>query len=87
MCSDNFLNKTSDGNTENQEEDENQLDEIKEDNIEAARKHAESKDTATGATKKLINDQQHDCFFIVSFWILNRLWFLFLHNLQLPLVH
>jgi hypothetical protein len=33
------LNKTSDGNTENQEEDENQLDEIKEDNIEAARKH------------------------------------------------
>jgi hypothetical protein len=27
------------------------VDEIKEDNIEAARKHAESKDTATGATK------------------------------------
>jgi hypothetical protein len=26
-------------------------DEIKEDNIEATRKHAESKDTATGATK------------------------------------
>ena len=51
MCSDNFLNKTSDGNTENQEEEENQWDEIKEDNIEAARKHAESKDTATGTTK------------------------------------
>jgi len=26
-------------------------DEIKENNVEAARKHAESKDTATGATK------------------------------------
>ena len=32
-----LLNKTSHGNTENQEEDENQLDEIKENNTEAAR--------------------------------------------------
>ena len=45
------MNKTSDGNTENQEEDENQLDEIKENNIASARRHTESKDTATGATK------------------------------------
>ena len=59
-----LLNKTSDGNTENQE-DENQLDEIKEDNIEAARKHVESKDAAR-VHQKLINDQQHDCVFLDS---------------------
>jgi hypothetical protein len=54
MCSNNFMSKTCD--IENQKEDENHLEEIKKDNIEAARKQR-SKFKAT-ATEETNSDQK-----------------------------
>jgi hypothetical protein len=54
MCSNNFMSKTCD--IENQKEDENHLEEIKKDNIEAARKQR-SKFKAT-TTEEANSDQK-----------------------------